>query len=291
MRLRFLLLSAAFGCSSAPVDPGDAADGGGVEVASDTLEDSVMDTAAIPDVGDAAEVPVPKVDLDGDGLDDAFEQSIVDAYLPYLSLDPKDGCARAVGVYRLRPHPDDPKRLHLIFDLLLEKDCGASGHVGDDEVFGATIDPAKPAPAGLLAVRAISHQGTACEAKTICGTCPGLTPCTTATRKGKPGYPVVFYSKDKHGAYMEKAKCDGACFFTNYCTLSPTPTEPRLANAGEPGKPLITDLTKAGFITAAEGWTEAALMNFDPWGGKNFGGAGSVTGDLTDPAFLTPACP
>ncbi len=291
MRLSFWVFAGLLGCGASSPAPVEPADVGATDGAVDSGDDLGVDTAPPGDVADAAEVPPAKVDLDGDGLDDAWEQSIVEAYLPYLSYDPKDGCSRAVGLYRLRTHPEDSKRLHLTFVLLFEKDCGASSHVGDDEVFGATIDPAKPAPAGLVAVRAISHQGTACEAKTICGTCPGLTPCATATRRGKPGYPVVFYSKDKHGAYMDKVKCDGACFFTNYCTLAPAPTEPRFGNAGEPGKPLITDLTKAGFITAAEGWTEAALMNFDPWGDKKFGGAGSVTSDLTDVAFLTPSCP
>jgi hypothetical protein len=52
----------------------------------------------------------------------------------------------------------------------------------------------------------------------------------------------------------------------------------------------VHDLTDAGFITAANGWTEASLMHFDPWASMNFGGAGDTTSDLTDAAFLTPTC-
>lgn len=230
-------------------------------------------------------------DLDGDGLDDAYEARIAADYLPYLSFDPADGSPRAIIVYRVYPHPDAPMtRLHVIVDTLLETDCGASGHPGDNEVFGMTIDPSKPAPAGILAVRAISHQGTACEAVTNCGSCASLEKCTTAMRRGA-AYPVVFYSKDKHGSYMQESKCDNACFFTNFCTLAPTPTEPRMVNAGEPGKPLVNDLTKAGFITASAGWTEPTVLNYDVWGGKAFGKAGVVSDDLIDKAFLTAACP
>jgi hypothetical protein len=57
-------------------------------------------------------------------------------------------------------------------------------------------------------------------------------------------------------------------------------------NAGEPGRPLTRDLTGAGLITIGNGWTEPSLLNFDPWGGHDFGGAGNVTDDLIDESFL-----
>lgn len=272
--------------------------GGGTTNVEGDLGTLVMDSrgveeAAIPDSAAAETAPMDvavSADRDGDGLDDAYEDKIVSEYLPYLSIDAGDKCPRAILVYRLYPHPDAPKtRLHLIVDTLFETDCGASGHVGDNEVFGLTIDPSKPAPAGILAVRAISHQGTTCEAVTNCGSCAGLEKCTTATRRGA-AYPVVFYSKDKHGSYMQESKCDNACFFTNFCTLAPTPTEPRMINAGEPGKPMVNDLTAAGMITTAAGWTEMTVFAYDPWGGKEFGKAGKVSEDLVDKAFLTGAC-
>ncbi len=59
-------------------------------------------------------------------------------------------------------------------------------------------------------------------------------------------------------------------------------------NAGEPGKPLVNDLTTDGFINAAEGWTEPSLMSYDPWSGQDFGTAGNVADDLVDPAFVIP---
>ncbi|MGZ3450221.1 MAG: hypothetical protein ACXVEF_11540 [Polyangiales bacterium] len=261
------------------------------DVASEVAEPSETGAVAADSAGTDGETAAETgVDLDGDGLDDDYESKLAADYLPFLSVDPADGCKRGIIVFRMRPHPDAPTtRIHVIYDFLLEKDCGASGHVGDDEVFGMTIDPSKPAPDGIVAVRAISHQNTACEKVTDCGSCGTLAKCTTSTRKEKP-FPVVFYSKDKHGAYVKESDCDGACFFTNYCSLAPMPTEPKMINAGEPGKPLTSDLTAAGLITTAEGWTEMDLFHFDPWSGKNFGGAGNVASDLDDKAFLTDAC-
>ncbi|MHB8875844.1 MAG: hypothetical protein ACYC8T_19320 [Myxococcaceae bacterium] len=63
------------------------------------------------------------------------------------------------------------------YDHLFQTDCGLNGHPGDNEAFGVTINPAKPAPAGITALKAISHQGTACEKVTRCGTCNGLAAC------------------------------------------------------------------------------------------------------------------
>ena len=49
----------------------------------------------------------------------------------------------SIIVYRVRPHPDDSALIHVIVDRLFERDCGAGGHVGDNEVFGMTVDPAR----------------------------------------------------------------------------------------------------------------------------------------------------
>jgi len=292
------LLALGGGCGDDGVAVADAsagaADAGGGMDAGATLDggSDVPDAGADSALGlDAGPPPDGGPgDHDGDGLDDAEEDRLAHAYLPFLSIDPTDDCARSGIVYRARPHPADPTRVHFIVALLFENDCGAAGHVGDDEVFGMTIDPSRPAPEGILAVRAISHQATACQRITDCGSCAGLSGCTTALREGL-AYPVVFYSKNKHGGYTSDSDCDGACFLTNYCTLAPTSATPMLVNAGEPGRPLTNNLTTSGLVTDANGWTERSLFDFDPWGPSDFGGAGSVQSDLTDDAFLTDACP
>jgi len=234
----------------------------------------------------------PELDTDGDGVSDALEAKVAAAYLPFFSVHPGDKCNRHGLLYRIAPHPKEPKRLMMWVIALFEKDCGANGHPGDDETFGVVIDPDLPAPAGILAVRAISHQNTPCQRITTCGSCSGMTACTTAVRAGVQ-VPVVYASKDKHGTYSVLGTCsDLICDFGG-CTLAPTASTAPTLNAGEPNRPLVTNLTKDGFITAANGWTEASLMNFDPWKAGDFGNAGDVSKDLVDDAFVvdTTSCP
>ena len=225
------------------------------------------------------------VDNDGDGLDDAYETQLATAYLPFLSLDPDDGCSRSGLVVRVRKHPADATKIAIVYDHLFETDCGLNGHTGDNEAFGVVIDPAKPAPDGILAIRTASHQNTACERITEC------TTCANDSRKAcdrQAGRPVLYASKGKHGQYTSKCSTFGTCFDT--CTLAAAPHVPPIVNVGEPGKPLVTNLTTHGFINAANGWTKAELMNVDPWAAGDFGSAGNVADDLVDATFVPASC-
>ena len=252
----------------------------------------VRDATATIDTGAAIDVTAFR-DNDGDGLDDEYETQLAIDYMPFVSFDPNDGCALDGMVVRVRPHPTDSTKVQIVYDHLLEHDCGFGGHIGDDEVFGITIDPSRPAPAGILAIRAVSHQNTPCERDSQCSTCAGDTrPACDLAADGATMWPVVYASKDKHGQYATAAQCPllGTCL--DQCTLNAHRVRPPVVNVGEPGHPLVTDLTAQGFITAANGWTEPSLMSFDPWNPtQNFGGAGNIASDLQDPAFLAATCP
>ncbi len=233
----------------------------------------------------------PGADADGDGLSDTLEAKVAAEYLPFFSVHPGDKCNTHGLLYRIAPHPNEPKRVMIWIVALFDKDCGANGHAGDDETFGVVIDPSQPAPAGILAVRAISHQNTPCQRITTCGSCAGMNACSTGDRAGAK-IPVVYASKDKHGTYSVLGTCsDLICDFGG-CALAPTPSNAPAVNAGEPNKPLVKNLTTEGFVTTANGWKEPTLMNFDPWKPGDFGKAGDVSKDLVDPAFVidTTAC-
>ena len=242
--------------------------------------------ASTNDVVVTNEAAPTKVDIDGDGLDDADESAWAEEYFPFYAIHPSDGCKTHGVVYRLSPHPADATKLSITYDVLYDADCGANGHDGDDEVFSVLVDPKKPGVSGILAVRAISHQGTPCEHDTTCGVCQGMSACGTAQRNGS-AYPVVYASKDKHGNYADKPTCDTSfiCDFGG-CGLPSTADASPLVNAGEAGKPLVSNLTTQGFITTTNGWTHQELFDFDPWKPGNFGGAGDVSKDLVDPAFV-----
>ncbi len=239
----------------------------------------------------AAESAPTLVDRDGDGLDDALEDRLAREYLPYLSNDPADGCALSGIVFRVRPHPADPAFVAVVHVRIYHEDCGIGGHIGDDEVFGLTIDPRRPAPAGIVAMTAIGHQDTLCEQVTACGQCPGQPPCEVATVDGK-AVPVVFASRNKHANYVLAGRCTlAACL--DRCALAPAPASVPMLNAGEPGRPLLRDLSAEGFITGANGWTHAALLHLDPWdhARKVGGGAtGTIASRLVDPQFVPPVC-
>jgi hypothetical protein len=255
----------------------------------DAGDDQAGSDAATP-VADGPAAPPPLVDLDGDGLDDAREAEIAAAYLPFIATHPDDGCSLSGLVYRVRPHPADPALLFILYDQLYQRDCGTFGHGGDNEAFGVTVDPAVPAPAGILAIRAIAHQGTLCGRTTDCGRCPGQTPCDTVMVEGQ-AFPVLYRSRDKHGGYTSIAACESNCFDNCAAASAAHPTRPPLVNAGEPGAPVTRDLTSSGLITPAAGWSDPDLMGVDPWDrDRDFGGAGNIAGDLDDPAFVTPAC-
>ena len=298
----------AGGCSSSSQDVGTPEVGTSADSAS--LDEGTTDSLTSDDSGAESDAPSGDVttsdalsdapsdspstgaDLDMDGLDDARELEMAKGYYPYVSVHPSDKCSLHGVIVRVSPHPIEKGRVMIWYDMLYDNDCGAGGHIGDDEEFGVVIDPTKPAPEGILAVRAISHQGTACERVTTCGKCTGLKACTTAMRGGKD-FPTVFPSKDKHGNYTDSATCSSSfvCDFGG-CALAPADAPP-IVNVGEPGHPLVKNLTTEGFITAANGWKNASLMNFDPWKPGIFGGAGDVSNDLVDLAFVvdTKACP
>src|SRR5262245_60184716 len=121
------------------------------------------DATLAPDAASAdPDAPQTIVDNDSDGLDDALEAQLASDYMPFLSLDPGDGCPLSGLVVRVRKHPADATKISIIYSHLYQRDCGLSGHVGDNEAFGIAIDPNLPAPAGILAIKTASHQATLC---------------------------------------------------------------------------------------------------------------------------------
>jgi hypothetical protein len=251
---------------------------------------SSRDPATDASTGDAVgiDAPQPVVDNDQDGLDDAYETQLASSYLPFISLDPGDGCSRSGLAVRVVKHPADATKILMVFSHLYETDCGLNGHTGDNEAFGVVIDPTKPAPTGILAIKAASHQNTPCQKITECSTCGDARPACDRQAIAGVMWPVIYASKDKHGGYANKCSTFGTCFDT--CTLAAMPHRPPIVNVGEREHPLVNNLTTQGFITALNGWTKPELMNVDPWGPNEFGSAGVPAEDFVDPVFVPGVC-
>jgi len=269
--------------------PGGESAGPGGDLSDDlqTSEELLrfFDDHVLPESVDPGDCDDPD-DTDCDGIDQETEDAVARDYFPYYSLHPDEACSRSGIVYRVVPHPIDPAKLFVKYVVLYENDCGVGGHVGDDEVFGVVLDPSIPAPGGIVSIKAIGHQGTACEQITDCGTCPDSNTCDTLDIAGVP-WPAVFSSKDKHATYAHN-DCNFVCDFDG-CSENDAPFVPPMINAGEPDAHLVSNLTTEGFINEANGWTEAELFDFDPWAAGDFGGAGDVSDDLVDMDFL-PDC-
>src|SRR5438034_2513183 len=158
-----------------------------------TTTDIDAPATSSPDAPRAIDAATSFHDDDADGLDDDVELQLATDYMPYVSLDPGDGCPLDGMLVRVRPHPADATKILIVYDHLFANDCGFNGHVGDDEVFGVAIDPNVPAPQGILAIRAVSHQNTPCERDSQCATCSGDTrpACDVAPDQ----FPIVYASK------------------------------------------------------------------------------------------------
>jgi hypothetical protein len=278
MRRYLLVTIGVFVASCAPPTPRDGdARPVGAATTSTTID---IDATPLDE-----RVPVG-IDVDRDGLDDVLENRVARDYLPFLANHPDDECPLSGIVFRARPHPDDATLINVIYSRLYEKDCGLTAHVGDNEAFGTTVDPSLPAPEGLLAIVAVSHQNTACQRTTTCGRCGDVNACELAD----DGRPVLFASNGKHAGAVDRERGCGLMSCFDSCEMNEVSASPPMLNAGEPEAPLVNDLTEDGFIDASRGWTAQEVFHYDPWGGAEFGSAGIVADDLVDETFVPPAC-
>jgi hypothetical protein len=208
--------------------------------------DATVTEDAGADAGVDAGTDAGITDRDLDGLDDVYEARIAADYLPSLSLHPRDDCPLGLIIYRLRRHPADPSLLFILYDHLYERDCGIGSHTGDNETFAITVNPSKPAPAGITAMKAIAHQNTLCEKVTACGTCGGLAACDVNAQ----GRPRRYASRNKHGGYVQKSVCTLISVCPDDCAVGEQTGVP-LVNVGEPNARLVEDLTAAEVVRAS----------------------------------------
>lgn len=217
-------------------------------------------------------------DQDGNGIDDDFQLEVARKNLPELHFHPDEECATPRGIItRVRWHPDAPRRLALTYVVLYGRDCGdLNGHAGDNESFAVTVDlDAQPGPAATVGVFTSAHRNTACDSESSCETAPGTRLC--APPRGD--HVVIYSSRNKHAHYLDRDVCDRNCF--DRCGDDLKPPQPALLDVGQEASPLVTNLTTAGFVLAADGW-DPSLLDYDPWSPGVFGGAGHVREQLRD---------
>lgn len=242
-----------------------------------------------PDLGalDLAVVdhPITAFDRDGDGIEDAEEERIARGYLPYLSIAADDACPTNGLVVRVTPG-ERAGQVRVRYAWLFDRACGDVAAEGDGGSFALVVDPRLPAPEGILSLRAVGRQDTACQRVSTCGRCGGQLSCELLG-----GLPAVWAGRDRHAAYASRGfNCTQVGVCRVECVDATMSAAPPIVNVGEPNVPLIRDLTTEGFIRPELGWQSASLLHHDPWGGEPFGASAGIatrlTADLVDP----PAC-
>jgi hypothetical protein len=202
------------------------------------------------------------LDLDQDGLDDDWEDGVLDALRPALVFYPKetlfdDPGNGVVMAARIAPACDDQIRLYIA--ILYDEDsgrCSVSRHDGDVERVVIALAPSEDDPLvhEIHSTYTAAHEGTAFDSSTIQPTLSLVYDRLTDRLR-----PLCFVAAGKHGTY---ASNNSGCVTEDACLLDTCASSVdeavviRAWNVGEaeaprPGPPKI-----------------------DPWSGERFCGAG-----------------
>lgn len=199
--------------------------------------------------------PPDSLDLDGDTLPDAFEQALLERFLPrffvsrnecaelpaeFAAHEPEPRALAANGVIYGQAFPvtaGGESRLELHYFHLWAKDCGRWGHPLDVEHVSALLAaPETDAPAAETAAtewRALYWYAAAHE-DTVCDVSHGAhAKALGAERQGAK----VFVSRAKHASYLSRERCKFGCG-GDECKKPEEIGVPRVINLGEKGRPL-----------------------------------------------------
>ena len=190
-------------------------------------------------------------DLDGDGLEDSLEQSLLERFVPTLVLsagecqglpasfvpwasDPlvvdRDGTL--YGHVALRSTASDLVEVEIKYFHLWARDCGRPSHALDIEHVSALVHATRlDAPLEQWQAAywyAAAHEGTVCDAS---------SGAAAAVVRAERGGPYVYVSRGKHASYLNRGHCKWGCG-SDQC--DPGEPAPRVAvvNLGERDAPL-----------------------------------------------------
>ena len=211
-------------------------------------------------------------DIDSDGLDDQFEQRVLERFVPTWLLSAKE-CDGLPAEFQ----PDNqapqllakngtiygqvfPKDLSGRSGIYIEahyyhlwnRDCGLNGHALDVEHVSVLLsaeaikDPISEWKSEYW--YAAAHEDTACDAGHA-----AKSSSLNAERQG----PTVWISAGKHASYLDKSLCGGGCGGDDCSEMRPVETS-KIINLGEPGAPI-----NGVSWTQWSGWSLAAKMEPD----------------------------
>lgn len=191
-------------------------------------------------------------DIDNDGLDDRFEQQVLERFVPTWMLSAKE-CDSLPAEF----HPDNqalqlqaqngtihgqvfpidlPGRSGVFIEAhyyhLWNKDCGLNGHTWDVEHVSALLSAEKlEDPASEWESEywyAAAHEDTVCDSSHA---------AKSSTLNAEQSGPTVWISAGKHASFLDKSLCSGGCGGDDCSEMHPMKI-PKLVNLGEPGAPM-----------------------------------------------------
>lgn len=221
--------------------------------------------------------PAAAQDLDRDGLDDTFEQALLERFLPtfFVSAGECDGLPASFapgtshpevlardGTIHGRVFPASDGTIEVQYFHLWARDCGRGGHSLDAEHVSVLLDyhgqewgqPFRVAQAPDWAARlwyAAAHEDTLCDQSS-----GAHALALGAVSAG----PAVYISRGKHASYLNPGQCKWGCG-GDACPRGQPLRVAAVVNIGEPGVPL----NGATWIGSAR-WPLGAKLtsDFDP---------------------------
>ena len=211
-------------------------------------------------------------DLDRDGLDDRFEQELLEKFAPafQISADDCDGSpaeflagsstpvvvAKNGTIYgQVSQHSGDGSNrtfLEIHYYHLWNRDCGRLGHALDTEHV-ATLVNADHMEQTSDAWRAVYWYAAAHE-DTVCDVSHGAhADVVEASHRG----PTIWISDGKHASFLGESKCRLGCG-ENRCKEMMVLDTPEVINIGESGSPL-----NGAVWTGSEDWPLKRKMKTD----------------------------
>jgi len=203
-------------------------------------------------------------DVDGDGIPDLEEQRLAGQLFPALHAPAADACPAPLDpkpvLFRAR-HPSvdgrvDPSYIAINYVILFDADCGDGPHAGDDEPLVVFARQDANGAYVFDSLAATAHTHTAIELRT------------------NSRSPDVWMQPNKHSLFADPARCPG-------CDPRGAVLRIQLFNAGEPDRPMISDL----------GLIARKYRGVDPWSPTaRFFGAGIIGAEdlgLTYFTYLT----
>ena len=211
-------------------------------------------------------------DIDNDGLDDQFEQLLLETFVPTWMVSEKecDGLpaefdpgkqvpqllAKNGTIYGQVFPLDLSGRSGVYIEVhychLWNSDCGFNGHPLDAEHVSVLLsaDTLVDSVSEWNAEYwyAAAHEDTACDTSHA-----ARSSSLNAVRRG----PTVWISAGKHASFLDKSVCAGGCGSDDCSEMNPVEIS-RIVNLGEPGAPM-------NGVSWAQwsGWPLAAKMETD----------------------------